>query len=45
MRTRGMCRESFEADLRPRLAPASVDFHIPSPCETLPRTVFSPPPT
>ena len=31
---RGRCASS--------VLPASVDFHIPSPCETLPRTVSSP---
>src|SRR6478672_8881597 len=43
-RTREICRVS----LRPsdvHVLPASVDFHTPSPCETLPRIGYSPPPT
>ena len=28
-----------------QVTPPSVDFHTPSPCDTLPRTVISPPPT
>src|SRR5436305_14972891 len=44
MRTRGMCRVSLNPTCF-QVLPASVDFHMPVPCETLPRTVFSPPPT
>src|SRR3954471_21840866 len=43
-RTRAMCRvASRPSDVH--VFPASVDFHTPSPCETLPRIGYSPPPT
>src|SRR3954464_1458529 len=43
-RTRAMCRvASRPSDVQ--VLPASVDFHTPSPCETLPRIGYSPPPT
>src|SRR5580765_7849408 len=41
-------RETCLVDSRPRdshVFPPSVDFHTPSPCETLPRIGASPPPT
>jgi hypothetical protein len=40
---RVMCRESARP-ARFQVLPASVDFHMPSPSETLPRTVSSPVP-
>src|SRR5260221_6515681 len=44
MRTREICRVALSpSDVH--ILPASVDFHTPSPCETLPRNAYSPPPT
>ena len=43
-RMRLMCRES-DNPMNSQVAPASRDFHMPLPLETLPRQVFSPPPT
>ena len=44
MRTRGMWWEPARPTCF-HVLPASSDRHMPSPCDTLPRTVFSPPPT
>jgi hypothetical protein len=41
---REICRD-WRRPLNVQVLPASVDFQTPSPCETLPPTVFSPPPT
>ena len=42
--TREICRVSFKP-MFVQLRPPSVVFHTPSPCDTLPRIVNSPPPT